>query len=60
MVNVAVVDKEKCTTMYASNSPDGVGFIKSMVKLVEHSIKAYAGDDMSCDLLHLLFATEMH
>lgn len=62
MVNAAVVDKEKCTTMCVSNSEDGVDsekFIKSLVDLVNNSIKSHAPDKMSEDLLHMLFSMEM-
>lgn len=62
MVNAVILEEVGCKVMCVSNTKNRVGvdkFIKSLMYLVHQSIEAYSIDDVSCDLLHMLFAMEM-
>lgn len=63
MVNLAIIDKNGCKIALVCNQEENVHpakFIKSMVHLVQNSIKAYAQhDDIVEDMLNVCFAFEM-
>lgn len=63
MVNLAIVDKRGCKIALVCNQEENVHpekFIKSMVHLVQNSIKAYAQhDDVVDAMLNMCFALEM-
>ena len=62
MVNASIIDDNGFKIACVSKSKEGVApdkFIKSLVGLVNHAIKSYAVDDISCEMLHALFAMDM-
>lgn len=63
MVNLAMIDKRGCKIALFCNQEEDVHpekFIKSMVHLVENSIKAYAQNDNEVEsMLSMCFALEM-
>ena len=62
MVNASIVDDNGFKIACVNKSKEGVApdkFIKSLVGLVNHAIKSYAVDDISCEMLHALFAMKM-
>lgn len=62
IVNAVITTKDGCKVACIANSKNEVRakvFIKSLVNLVNHSIEAYALDEMSEALLHMLFSMEM-
>ena len=63
MVNLAIIDKNGCKIALVCNHEENVHpakFIKSMVHLVQNSIKAYAqNDDVVEDMLNVCFELEM-
>ena len=62
MVNASIIDDNGFKIACVSKSKEGVApdkFIKSLVGLVNHAIKSYAVDDISYEMLHVLFAMDM-
>ena len=62
MVNASIIDDNGFKIACVSKSKEGVApdkFIKSLVGLVNHAIKSYAVDDISYEMLHVLFAMKM-